>query len=149
MEWLETPAICNQTQHDLAWVKHATWQLRISFWLAVKYIFLRTSHFFSLSSSYPILHQQIMATQTPQPGKNGTEPGGSTGVTTNISLSGTQREYRHQLVQRNAANVATKNMTQDAHFKIVRKTGSSKNRQQYTIGCDYIHITVNDGQLTI
>jgi len=40
-------------------------------------------------------------------------------------------------------------MTQDAHSKIVRKTGSSKNMKQHAIGCEYIHIKVNDGQLTV
>jgi len=58
-----------------------------------------------------------MATPTPQQGENSTEPGGSTGIAPNTSLSGTQQERRHQLVHRNAANAATKNMTQDAHLK--------------------------------
>jgi len=56
-----------------------------------------------------------MATQTPQRGENGTEPGGSTGITLNTSLSATQQECSHELVHRNAAIVATKNMTQEAH----------------------------------
>jgi len=90
-----------------------------------------------------------MATQTPQPGENGMEPGGSTGITPNTSLSGTQQERRHQLVHRNAANAATNNMTKDTHLKIVRNTGSSKNKKQLAIGCEYIHITVNDSQLTV
>jgi len=81
-----------------------------------------------------------MATQTPQPGENGIEAGGSTGITPKTSLSGTQQECRHQLVHRNAANAATKNMTEDTHLKIVRKTGSSKNKKQHVIGCKYIHI---------
>jgi len=68
-----------------------------------------------------------MATQSPQQGENGTQPGQSMGATQNMSLSGTQQERRHQFIQRNAANAATKNMTQDAHWEIVRKTGSSKN----------------------
>jgi hypothetical protein len=40
-------------------------------------------------------------------------------------------------------------MTQDAHLKIVRKTGSSKNKKQNAVGCEYIHIEANGGQLTI
>jgi len=40
-------------------------------------------------------------------------------------------------------------MTQDAHLKIVRKTGSSKNKKQLAVGCEYIHIEANGGQLTI
>jgi len=114
-----------------------------------KYIFLRTCHFLSLSSSSPILHQQIIATQTPQPGENGTVPGGSTDVTPNMSLSGTQQERRHQLVHHNAANAATKDMTQDADLKIIRKTRSSKKKKQDAIGCQYIYIKVNDAQLTL
>jgi len=81
-----------------------------------------------------------MASQTHQPGKNGIEAGGSTGITLNTSLSGTQQERRNQFFERNAANAATKNMTKDAHLKIVRKTGSSKNTKQHAIGCKYIHI---------
>jgi hypothetical protein len=40
-------------------------------------------------------------------------------------------------------------MSQDAHLKIVPKTGSSKNRKQHAVGCDYIHIEANGGQLTV
>jgi hypothetical protein len=40
-------------------------------------------------------------------------------------------------------------MTQDAHLKTVGKTGSSKNMEQHPIGCEYIHIKVIDGQLTV
>jgi len=90
-----------------------------------------------------------MATQTPQPGENSTEPGGSTGVAPNMSLSGTQHERRQQLVHRNTANAATRNMTQDAHLKIVCKTRSSKTKKQHAIGCECIHIKENDGQLTV
>jgi len=66
-----------------------------------------------------------MATQTPQPGMNGTKPGRSLGVTPNMSLSSAQQKCRHQLVHHNAATAATKNMTEDAHLKIVLKTGRS------------------------
>jgi hypothetical protein len=90
-----------------------------------------------------------MATQTCQPGENGTEPGGSMGITPNTSLFGTQQEWRHQLFHRNAANGATKNMTKDAHLKIVHKTGGGKIKTQHATRCEYIHIMVNDGQLTV
>jgi hypothetical protein len=40
-------------------------------------------------------------------------------------------------------------MTQDANLKMVHKTGSSKNKEQHTIGCEYIQIKVNDRQLII
>jgi hypothetical protein len=65
------------------------------------------------------------------------------GITANTSLSGTQQERNHQLVNHNAANAATKTMTDDAHTKIVHKTGSRKNMTQHAIGCEYIHIKLN------
>ena len=40
-------------------------------------------------------------------------------------------------------------MTQDAHLKIVRKTGSSKNKKQHAVGSEYIHMEANSGQLTV
>jgi len=42
-------------------------------------------------------------------------------------------------------NAATNHMTQDAHLKIVRKTGSSRNKKQHVVGCEYIHIKANAG----
>jgi len=70
------------------------------------------------------------------------------GATNDTELLGTQQECRHKLVQRDAANVATKHMTQDAHLKIVRKTGSSKHKKQHAVGCKNILIVANGGQLT-
>ena len=61
----------------------------------------------------------------------------------------TQQQRRHQLVHRNAANVATENMTYDAHVKIVHKTGSCKNQKQHAIGCESIHNAAHDSQLTV
>jgi hypothetical protein len=71
------------------------------------------------------------------------------GATSNTEFLGTQQERRHKVVHRNASNVATKHMTREAHLKIVRKTGSSKNNKQHAVGCEYIHIVANGGQLTI
>jgi hypothetical protein len=71
------------------------------------------------------------------------------GATSNTGFIGTQEERRHKLVHRDAANAATQHMTQDAHLKIVRKTGSSKNKKQHAVGCEYIHFKANGGQLTI
>jgi hypothetical protein len=71
------------------------------------------------------------------------------GITPNMSLSGTQQERRHQLVHHNAANMATKDMTEDTHLKIVHISGSSKNKKQPAIGCKYIHIMVTDSQLIV
>jgi hypothetical protein len=40
-------------------------------------------------------------------------------------------------------------MTQDAHLKIVRKTGSRRNKKQHAVGCEYINIDVIGGQLPV
>jgi hypothetical protein len=71
------------------------------------------------------------------------------GATSNTEPLGTQQERRHKFVHRDAANAATKYMTQQAHLKIVRKTGSSKYKKQHAVGCYYIHIEANGGQLTV
>jgi len=89
-----------------------------------------------------------MDTQPPPAGESGSNTGRFAGATSNMELLGTQQERRHKLVQRDAANVATKHMTQDAHLMIVRKTGSSKNKKQHAVGCKYILIVANGGQLT-
>jgi len=89
-----------------------------------------------------------MDTQPPPAGESGSNTGRLAGATSNTELLGTQQERRHKLVHRDAANVATKHMTQDAHLKIVRKTGSSKNKNPDPVGCKYILIVANGGQLT-
>jgi hypothetical protein len=88
-------------------------------------------------------------TQPPPPGESGSNTGRLAGATSNTEFLGTQQERRHKLVHRNASNVATKHMTREAHLKIVRKTGSSKNKKQHAAGCKYIHIVANGGQLTV
>jgi len=89
-----------------------------------------------------------MDTQPPPAGESGSNAGRLAGATSNTELLGTQQERRHKLVHRDAANVATKHMTQDAHLKIVRKTGSSKNKKQHAVGCKHILIVANGSQLT-
>jgi len=89
-----------------------------------------------------------MDTQPPPAGESGSNTGRLAGATSNKELLGTQQERRHKLVHRTAANVATKHMTQDAHLKIVRKTGSSKDKKQHAVGWKYILIVANGGQLT-
>ena len=96
-----------------------------------------------------ILHQQAMAPETLPPGAIGAESSWTTGDSRNAPLGETQQQRRHQLVHRDAAIVATENMTQDAHLKMGRKTESSKNKKQHAIGCESIHICANDGQLKI
>jgi len=71
------------------------------------------------------------------------------GATSNADILGTQNKRRHKLVHRDAADPATKHMTQDAHSKIVRKTGSRRNKKHHVVGCEYIHIDAVGGQLTV
>jgi len=75
-----------------------------------------------------ILQQQAMTPETLPPAAIGAELSRTTGASRNAPLGETQPQRRHELVHRDAAIVATENMTQDAHSKKVRKTGSSKNK---------------------
>jgi len=68
-----------------------------------------------------------MDTQLSPPGESGSNTGRLTGTTINTDILGSQQERSHKVVRRNAANAATKHMTQDAHLKIVHKPGSRKN----------------------
>jgi len=77
-----------------------------------------------------------MAPQTPQPGLIQSESSRTPGASSNAPLVETQLQRRHQLVHRDAAIAATKNMAQDAHLKKVRNTGHSNNWQQHAIGCE-------------
>jgi len=88
-----------------------------------------------------------MDTERPPAGESGSNTGRFADAISNTELLGTQPERRHKLVHRNAANVATKHMTQDAHLMIVGKTGSSKNKKQHVVGCKYIPIVAKGGQL--
>jgi len=90
-----------------------------------------------------------MAPETLPAGAIAAESGRTTGASRNAPLRETKQQCRHQLVHRDAAIVATENMTQDAHLKKVRKTGSSKNKKQHAIGCESIHIRLNERQLII
>jgi len=88
-----------------------------------------------------------MYTQPPPPGESGSNTGRLAGTTSNREILGTQQEHRHKWVHHDAANAATKHMTQDAHLKIVRMTGSSKNMKQHAAECEYIHIEANGRNL--
>jgi len=96
-----------------------------------------------LSSSSPIAHQQIIDTQPPQPGESGSKSSQLASAKSNTSLIGTEQERRHQLVHRYAANAASTIVTQDAHLKIIRKTGGSTNQMQHAFGRKAIHIDAN------
>jgi len=90
-----------------------------------------------------------MDTHPPPPGESGSNTGRLAGATSNTEMLGTQQERRHKLVHRDAADATTKHMTQDAHLKIVRKTGSRRNMKQHAVGCEYIHIDAIGSQLTV
>jgi len=57
-----------------------------------------------------------MATEMPQHGESGSETSLSTDTSSISALTGTLQQRRHQLVHREAANLATENMTQDVHL---------------------------------
>jgi hypothetical protein len=90
-----------------------------------------------------------MVTQPPLPGESGSNTGRLAGATTNADILHTQQEHKHKLLHRDAADAATKHMTQDAHLKIVRKTGSRRNKKQHAVECQYIHIDAISSQLTV
>jgi len=90
-----------------------------------------------------------MDTQQPPPGESRSNTGRLAGATTNTDILGTQQERRHKLDHRDAADTATKHMTQDAHLNIVRKTGSRRNQKKHAVRCEYIHIDAISGQLTV
>jgi len=90
-----------------------------------------------------------MAPQSPQPGVIDSKLGRTMGATSNAPLAEIQQQRRHRLVHRDAAIAASKNVVQDAYFKIVRETGCSNNRDQHAIGNEHLHIHVDGGQLTL
>jgi len=90
-----------------------------------------------------------MDTQPPQPGPSRSKSGRLADASSNMSLMGTQQECRHQLVHREAADAATKHMTEDADIQIVRRTGRSTNKKQHAVRCEYLHTAVNSRQLTV
>jgi hypothetical protein len=70
-------------------------------------------------------------------------------ATTNTAILATLQERSPNSVQHGAANVTTKYVTQDVHLNISRKTGSSHNMKGHAVGCEYIHIEANSGQVII
>jgi hypothetical protein len=90
-----------------------------------------------------------MDTQRRPPGESGSNNGSLAGATSNTEILRTQQKRRHKLVHRDAANVATKHMTQVAHLNIVSKPGRNKNKKKHAVGCEYIHIKANSSQLTV
>jgi len=89
----------------------------------------------------------MMAPETLQPGVIGAESSRTTGASSNAPPSETPQRHRHQLVHPDAAIIATEDITQDAHLKLVHKTRSSNNKKQHWIVCESIQLNVEDGQL--
>jgi hypothetical protein len=90
-----------------------------------------------------------MDTQPPPQGESGSNTSRLAGATSNTEILGTQPECRHKLVHRDTADAANKHITKDAHFKIVRKTGSRRNKKQHAVGCEYIDIDAIGGESTV
>jgi hypothetical protein len=57
-----------------------------------------------------------MDTQPPLPGKSVSNTGRLAGDTSNMEILGPQQEHRQKLLPCDAANAATKLMTQDSHL---------------------------------
>jgi len=145
---LASPPTWSYAQPDKTWAECVTWLSFIPLWLVAYYIFHRTFHF-SLSSSSPFPQQQVMAPQRPQPGVIESKSSRKMGASSNGPLAETQQQRRHQLVHCNTAIAATENMAHDAHLTIVCKARRSNIGKQHAIGCEYLHIDVEGGQLTI
>jgi len=95
------------------------------------------------------VQQQAMSPETLPPGVICAKSSWMTGASSNAPLGQTQQQWRHQVVHRDAAIVATEHMTQVEHLENVRKTGRSKNKKQHAVGCESIHVSVDDGQRRI
>jgi hypothetical protein len=145
----ETPATCSYTRQNSCWVSQTCWLLLIQYWYNADYIFLITSHFFSWSSSSTIPHQQIMDKQPPQPCESGSKSNWLAGASPYTSLIGTQDKCSTQFIHCDAAITATRNMTQDAHWIIVHKTGSCTKMKQHVVGFRYIHTVLNGPRQTV
>jgi len=145
----DTPATGSIMQQDSSWADRACRLLLIPFWFDAYYIFLITSHIILLSSSCHFPHQQIMVTEAPQQGDSGSESSELTDPSSNVSVTATQQQSRHQLVHLNTANAGSGNMTQYGHIKMGYTMRSCKNRKQHVIRCEYIHIEVDSHQLTV
>jgi len=90
-----------------------------------------------------------MDTQTPRKGQSESESSQMTVAACNMLLHERQLQRRRHLVLREAANVATKNMTQDAHLNIFHKTRSNKDKMQHAMDCEYLHTKLGGRQLIV
>jgi len=156
-------AICatgSYAQQDSSCAEWVSWLLCMPFWLEANYIFLRTSHFFWLSSSSGLpssfRYHDLFISTAPDDGSTNTTArwkwnriGQNDGCFIQQPPAETHSQLRHHLVHSDAANAATDNMTLDAQLNIVGKTGSSKNEKQHAIRCMCSRIEVHGCQLMI
>jgi len=104
-------------------------------------------HFVIIISSLPL--QQIMAPRTPHQGESGTGSSRTMGTLSNMPCAETQLQRRNHVAHPNHANAATEHVCLDSWSKIVHKTGSSQNKKQHVIGCEYSRFEVDCTQLII
>jgi len=73
----------------------------------------------------------------------------TTGASNNAPPSVRQQQHRHHFVHCDNMIVATDNTSKDTDLKVVRYTGGNMNEKRHVIGCESIHIDVDNGQLTV
>ena len=73
----------------------------------------------------------------------------TTGASSNAPPAETPQQCRYWLLHCDAVNVVSANMTQDAHLRLVCDTGSSKNKKQHALGCEWINIEIDSHHLMI
>jgi hypothetical protein len=84
--------------------------------------------------------QHLIDTQQPPPGESESNTGRLAGATSNTGILGTRPDHRQKSVSRDAPNPATKQMTQNVHLKMGRKTGCQRNKKQLAGRCENILI---------
>ena len=125
--------------------------------LAVTHSILTCSSLYDLqhfSLRFVIIFRMIQYYQASAPEKVprrsiGAESNRTTGRWRNAPNGKTQQQCTLHLVQRDTGIVATKNVTQNAHLKMVRKAGKSKNNKQHLIKGGSFNIIADNGQLRI
>jgi len=125
------------------------WLSLIPLWLEANNVFLRTSHFISLSSSWSLPQQQAITPEMHQQGESGSKLSHTASAVFHEPPAVTQQKCGHQSVHSDSANTVTENMNQNPTLTIDVWTESSTNKKQHGIGCEYIHSEVDGSQVTI
>ena len=71
------------------------------------------------------------------------------GGSANTPPAETQLQHRPHLAHRDAANAATEKVAMNTQLKTLSRTGSSRNKTQHAISCEYSRLNVDDRQLMI